>query len=152
MRNIDMKNETYLDVTTFVNTVKELALNDLGLSHEKTPYIIEDIDAYGRTAHSEGGFVAYVGIRQEQSMKSMINTIFHESRHIWQIRKYEKYIDRRIERVRAGKGPKTFFQYWIQPVEIGARVYAYFAMKRLSKQIDEIVEKYTHGLLEEKYC
>jgi hypothetical protein len=148
-----MANESYIDVTTLINTVRELALSDLGLNNETTPYIIDENLAYlqdGTTKHGLGGYIQYVGINMNQSINKMIETIFHESRHIWQIRTYKRYMDRLTQKKFDGKGPKTFFQYWIQPVEIGARLYAKHAMKKYAKQIDKIIYDYAHGQLEEK--
>ena len=137
-----MINESYIDVTTLINIVRKLALSDLRLNNETTPYIIDESLAYhvdGRTKHGLGGYIQYVGISMDQSINRMIETIFHESRHIWQIRTYKRYMERLTQKKLDGKGPKTFLQYWFQPIEIGARLYAKYAMKKYKKQINKII-------------
>ena len=148
-----MVNESYIDVTTLINTVRDLALSDLGLNNETTLYIIDENLAShveGTTKHGLGGYIQYVGINMNQSIYDMIKTIFHESRHIWQIRTYKRYMERLTQKKLNGKGPKNFLQYWFQPVEIGARLYAKHAMKKYDKQINKIIYDYSHGQLEEK--
>lgn len=148
-----MKNESYIDVTTLINTVKELALSDLKLNNESTPFMIDDkLHAHelGLTRHGLKGHIQYVGISMDQDIYNMIKTIFHEARHIWQIRKFQNYMDKQVVKTLAGNGPKTYLQYWLQPVEIGARIYSSFAMKKYKRQIKQIISDYANGLLEEK--
>ena len=150
-----MKNESYTDVTTLINTVKELALSDLRLNNESTPFMIDDklqANTLGLTKHGLGGHIQYVGINMNQDIYNMIKTIFHEARHIWQIRRFQNYTDKGIIKVLAGNGPKSYLQYWLQPVEIGARIYSAFAMKKYKRQIKQIISDYANGLLEEKLC
>lgn len=148
-----MEKESYLDITTLINTVKNVALKDLGLDNETTPFIIDhslDLPCYGRTNHGLGGLIGYVAINDKQDIMNMIKTIFHESRHIYQIRKYRKYMDRHVLKALAGLGPKTYMEYYWQPIEVGARVYAWFAMKRHKKQIRHIINQYIHNELQEQ--
>ena len=145
-----MAGESYLDITTLINTVKHVAFKDLGLNNETTPFIIEhclELPCYGRTNHGLGGLINYVGINDKQDIMNMIKTIFHESRHIYQIRKYRRYMDKYVIKRLAGFGPKTYMQYYWQPVEVGARVYAWFAMKKHKKQIRQIINQYVHNEL-----
>lgn len=148
-----MAGESYLDITTLINTVKNIALKDLGLDNETTPFIIDhslDLPCYGRTNHSLGGLINYVAINDKQDIMNMIQTIFHESRHIYQIRKYREYMDHCVIKALAGLGPKTYLQYYWQPIEIGARVYAWFAMKKHKKQIRHIIKQYVNNELQEQ--
>lgn len=148
-----MAGESYLDITTLINTVKNIALKDLGLDNETTPFIIDhslDLPCYGRTNHSLGGLINYVAINDKQDIMNMIQTIFHESRHIYQIRKYREYMDHCVIKSLAGLGPKTYLQYYWQPIEIGARVYAWFAMKKHKRQIRHIIKQYVNNELQEQ--
>jgi hypothetical protein len=148
-----MAGESYLDITTLINTVKNVALKDLGLNNETTPFIIDhnlDLPYYGRTNHGLGGLISYVAINDKQDIMNMIKTIFHESRHIYQIRKYREYMDNYVIKNLAGLGPKTYLQYYWQPVEVGARVYAWFAMKKHKKQIRQIIKQYVNNELQEQ--
>jgi hypothetical protein len=110
-----MEKESYLDTTTLINTVKRVALKDLGLDNETTPFIIDsclELPCYGRTNHGLGGLIGYVAINDKQDIMNMIKTIFHESRHIYQIRRYRKYMDRYVLKSLAGLGPKTYMEYY----------------------------------------
>ena len=59
-------------------------------------------------------------------------------------------MDNCVIKALAGLGPKTYFQYYWQPIEVGARVYAWFAMKKHKKQIRQIIKQYVNNELQEQ--
>lgn len=156
MRNINMNNESYLDVYSFVGHMKDLAFKVLKIK-DTVPFTIGlDMEKglYGSTVVAEDEpnemNVRYVEINIDQTMDDMINTIFHETRHIYQYQTYKRYMLLRHRRSIGRTKPRTFMQYWIQPIEIGARLYARYAMKKYKRQIDNIVQQYKDNTLDIK--
>jgi hypothetical protein len=94
--------------------------------------------------------VRYVEINIDQCMNNMIKTIFHETRHIYQYQTYQRYMLLRHRKNIGRTKQRTFRQYWMQPIEIGARLYARYAMKRYKRQIDNIVQQYKDKVLDLK--
>jgi hypothetical protein len=94
--------------------------------------------------------IRYVEINIDQTMDDMINTIFHETRHIYQYQTYKRYMLLRHRRTIRRTKPRTFMQYWMQPIEICARLYARYAMKKYKRQIDNIVQQYKDNTLDLK--
>ena len=156
MRNINMNNESYLDVYSFVGHMKDLAFKVLKIK-DNVPFTI-GLDMkkglYGSTVVAEDEpnemNIRYVEINIDQSMDDMINTIFHETRHIYQYQTYKRYMLLRHRKTIRRTKPRTFMQYWIQPIEIGARLYARYAMKKYKRQIDNIVQQYKDKVLDLK--
>lgn len=156
MKNINMNNENYLDVYTFVGHMRDLAFECLKIK-TNVPFTIGlDMEKglYGSTIAAEDTKdkmnVRYVEINIDQRMDDMINTIFHETRHIYQYQTYKRYMLLRHRRTIRRTKPRTFMQYWIQPIEICARLYARYAMKKYKRQIDNIVQQYKDKTLEMK--
>ena len=148
MRNINMNNESYLDVYSFVGYMRDLAFKALKIE-DTVPFTI-GLDMkkgiYGSTVAAEDKpnemNVRYVEININQTMEDMIETIFHETRHIYQYQTYKRYmLSRHRKDIKRAK-QRTFMQYWIQPIEIGARLYAKYAMKKYKRQIENIVQQY----------
>ena len=109
---------------------------------------------YGNTVTAEDKpnemNIRYVEININQTMNDMIDTIFHETRHIYQYQTYKRYMLSRHRRDIKRTKQRTFMQYWMQPIEIGARLYARYAMKRYKRQIDNIVQQYKDKVLDLK--
>ena len=140
MKNINMNNESYLDVYSFVGHMKDLAFEVLKIK-ETVPFTIGlDMEMN----------VRYVEININQTMDDMIETIFHETRHIYQYQTYKRYMLSRHRKDIKRTKQRTFRQYWIQPIEIGARLYARYAMKKYKRQIDNIVQQYKDNTLDIK--
>lgn len=156
MKNINMNNESYLDVYSFVGHMKDLAFEVLKIK-ENVPFTIGlDMNkgVYGRTVAAEDEpnemNIRYVEININQTMNDMIDTIFHETRHIYQYQTYKRYMLSRHRKDIKRDKPRTFKQYWMQPIEIGARLYAKYAMKKYKRQIDNIVQQYKDKVLDLK--
>ncbi len=156
MRNINMNNESYLDVYSFVGHMRELAFKVLKIK-TNVPFTIglDMIEGlYGSTIVAEDTpnkmNVRYVEINMDQDMENMINTIFHETRHIYQYQTYKRYMLLRHRRTLKRTKPRTFMQYWLQPIEIGARIYARYAMIRYKRQINNIIQQYKDKTLDMK--
>ena len=156
MKNINMNNESYLDVYSFVGHMRDLAFKCLKIK-DNVPFTI-GLDmregVYGSTIAAEDTpdkmNVRYVEINMDQTMDQMINTIFHETRHIYQYQTYKRYMLLRHRRTLKRTKPRTFMQYWLQPIEIGARLYAFYAMKRYKRQINALVQSYKDNTLDMK--
>ena len=156
MKNINMNNESYLDVYTFVGHMRDLAFEVLKIK-ENVPFTI-GLDmkkgVYGNTVTAEDKpnemNIRYVEININQTMNDMIDTIFHETRHIYQYQTYKRYMLLRHRKDIKRTKQRTFMQYWMQPIEIGARLYAKYAMKRYKRQIDNIVQQYKDKVLDLK--
>lgn len=156
MKNINMNNENYLDVYSFVEHMKELAFECLKIKGY-VPFTI-GLDmregVYGSTVAAEDTpdemNVRYVEINMDQTMDQMINTIFHETRHIYQYQTYKRYMlfRHRMNIMKIRK--RSFIEYWLQPIEIGARLYAFYAMKKYKRQINKIVQQYKDKTLDMK--
>ena len=156
MKNINMNNESYLDVYSFVGHMKDFAFKVLKIK-DNVPFTI-GLDmrkgVYGSTVAAEDTpnemNVRYVEINIDQTMDQMINTIFHETRHIYQYQTYKRYMlfrhKQNVRRIR----PRCFIEYWIQPIEIGARLYAFYAMKKYKRQINKLVQQYKDKTLDLK--
>ena len=157
MKNINMNNESYLDVYSFVGYMRDLAFEALKIK-EVVPFTIgTDMEegVYGATVAAEDETnkmnVRYVEINIDQTMNNMIETIFHETRHIYQYQTYKRYMLSRHRRNIRRTKPIAFIQYWLQPIEIGARLYAKYAMKKYKKQINNIVQQYKDKTLDIKF-
>ena len=157
MKNINMINESYLDVYSFVGHMRDLAFEALKIK-DTIPFTIGtemEEGIYGTTVAAEDEpnkmNVRYVEINIDQTMANMIDTIFHEARHIYQYQTYQKYMLLRHRRNINRTKSITFIQYWLQPIEIGARLYAKYAMKKYKRQIDNIVQQYKDKTLDIKF-
>lgn len=156
MKNINMNNESYLDVYSFVGHMKDLAQKVLKINRDIPFTIGLDMEeqVYGSTIAAEDTKdiveVRYVEINMNQTMEQMINTIFHETRHIYQYQRYQRYMLNRYRKVIKRTKQRSYMQYWLQPIEIGARLYARYAMKKYKRQIDNIVQQYKDKTLDMK--
>ena len=153
MKNINMNNESYLDVYSFVGHMRDLAFKCLKIK-DNVPFTI-GLDmregVYGSTIAAEDTpdemNVRYVEINIDQTMDQMINTIFHETRHIYQYQTYKRYMLLRHKLNIRRKHKRSFIEYWLQPIEIGARLYAFYAMKKYKRQINNLVQAYKDKVL-----
>ncbi len=147
MKTINMSNENFMDIYTFVGYMSKLAMDCLNVKN--VPYVISyDLEehVWGSTTADEDG-VRCVLINVNQTMDQMINTIFHETRHVYQYQTYKRYMSWRFKRVIKRTKPRSFLQYYFQPIEIGARLYAYYAMKKYKRQINNLVQAYKDKVL-----
>jgi hypothetical protein len=142
---------SYIDKITFMNHVKNFAKENLGISSNNTPYILEsyklDENTNGSCTYLDAGFnvteILYVNIRQELPLYQMISTILHETKHVQQhIRKplYFRFAHK-IKRALEKRDLYDGIFYTLALHEISARRYARKMMKKYNKELNALIEK-----------
>lgn len=141
-------NMTYLDKLTFMNHVKNFAKENLGLTSDNTPYMLNlGMAAYGKTVSyimADGSeMLGFISINESQELYEMINTILHETRHLEQYIKRPLFcrisfkVQRILNKLRLWNG----LAYALSFHEIDARRYARKTMKKYHKELNALIEK-----------
>ena len=144
-------NLTYLDKVTFMNHVKNFAKDNLGISSNNTPYMLEscklDDDTNGTCTYLNAGInlteLLYVNIRQELPLYQMINTILHETKHVQQHIRKPLYF-RFAYKIKCSLEKRGLYDgifYTLALHEISARRYARKMMKKYNKELNALIEK-----------
>lgn len=153
---------SYLDKITFMNHVKSFAKDNLGISSNNTPYMLE---SYKLTDDTNGACtfldnednstsLLYVNIREELPLYQMIRTILHETKHVEQHIKQPLYF-RFANKVRKFLDKFDAYDgifYTLALHEISARRYARKMMKRYNKELNALIEKAYNNELDELLC
>ena len=149
---------TYIDKLTFMNHVKNFAKENLGISSNNTPYLLEcGLDVYGKavsyTFDDGTQMMGYVSINESQELYEMINTILHETKHIQQhIRKPLYYrFSHKLQQYLTKKQMYGGIFYVLALHEITARRYARKTMKKYNKELNALIEKAYNNELEELF-
>lgn len=140
---------SYIDQITLMNTIKELAMNDLQLKNREIPFLLETnlpFRIYGKTVkylYADGTTgIGYIAINYATSIHEMINTIFHELKHAQQIESKPLYyrisskIQEKLIKLNIYNGSFYFFSMH----EISARRYARKAMKKYKDELEKILK------------
>jgi hypothetical protein len=151
---------SYIDKVTLINTIKEIALNDLHIEQKSVPFLLE-IDLpqylYGRTAqyeYSDGRIeLSHIEINNDIPVNEMIDTIFHELKHVQQIERKPLYfrISNKFKRFLIKHNMYYGIFYSTLFHEVSARHYAKKAMKKFRHELNNILSLADRCELKEKF-
>ena len=141
-------NMTYLDKVTFMNHVKNFAKENLGLTSDNTPYMLNlGMAAYGVTVSytmDDGSeMMGFISINESQELYEMINTILHETRHLEQHIKQPLFcrVSFKLQKILNKLNLWNGLTYALSFHEIDARRYARRTMKKYNKELNALIEK-----------
>ena len=141
-------NMTYIDKITFMNHVKNFAKENLGISSNNTPYLLEyGLSAYGKAVSytlSDGSeLMGYISINESQELYEMINTILHETKHLEQHIKQPLFyrVSFKVQKILKKLHLWNGLTYALAFHEIDARRYARKTMKKYNKELNALIEK-----------
>lgn len=141
-------NMTYLDKLTFMNHVKNFAKENLGLTSDNTPYMLNlGMASLGKTVSyimADGSeMLGFISINESQELYEMINTILHETRHLEQHIKQPLFcrVSFKIQRILNKLNLWNGLTYALSFHEIDARRYARKTMKKYNKELNALIEK-----------
>ncbi len=147
---------TYIDKLTFMNHVKNFAKENLGISSNNTPYLLEcGLDVYGKavsyTFDDGTQMMGYVSINESQELYEMINTILHETKHLEQhISQTLLYrISNKAQMILKKLNLWNGLTYLLAYHEIDARRYARRTMKKYHRELNALIEKAYNNELDE---
>ena len=141
-------NMTYLDKLTFMNHVKNFAKENLGLTSDNTPYMLNlGMASLGKTVSyimADGSeMMGFISINESQELYEMINTILHETRHLEQHIKQPLFcrVSFKIQKILKKLNLWNGLTYALSFHEIDARRYARKTMKKYNKELNALIEK-----------
>lgn len=149
-------NMTYIDKITFMNHVKNFAKENLGISSNNTPYLLEyGLSAYGKAVSytlSDGSeLMGYISINESQELYEMINTILHETKHLEQHIKQPLFyrVSFKVQKILKKFHLWNGLTYALAFHEIDARLYAWRTMRKYNKELNALIEKAYDNELDE---
>ena len=141
-------NMTYLDKVTFMNHVKNFAKENLGLTSDNTPYMLNlGMAAYGVTVSytmDDGSeMMGFISINESQELYEMINTILHETKHLEQHIKQSLFyrVSFKAQNILKKLNLWNRLTYTLAFHEIDARFYAWRTMRKFNKELNSLIEK-----------
>ena len=141
-------NMTYLDKVTFMNHVKNFAKENLGLTSDNTPYMLNlGMASLGKavsyTMDDGSEMMGFISINESQELYEMINTILHETRHLEQHIKQPLFcrVSFKIQKILNKLNLWNGLTYALSFHEIDARRYARKTMKKYNKELNALIEK-----------
>lgn len=141
-------NMTYLDKLTFMNHVKNFAKENLGITSDNTPYMLDsEMAPLGKTVScimADGSeMMCFISINEEQELYEMINTILHETKHLEQQIKQSLLcrVSFKLQRILKKHNLWNRLTYNLSFHEIDARRYARKTMEKYNKELNALIEK-----------
>lgn len=151
---------SYIDKMTLINTIKELALNDLHIKDKSVPFLLElDLPPYlyGKTVqyvYGDGRVeLSHIEINNNAPINEIIDTIFHELKHVQQTEREPLYyrISNKFKNFLTKHNMYYGIFYSTSFHEISARHYAKKAMKKFRHEINNILSLADRCELREKF-
>lgn len=141
-------NMTYLDKVTFMNHVKNFAKENLGLTSDNTPYMLNlGMASLGKavsyTMDDGSEMMGFIAINEEQELYEMINTILHETKHLEQCIKQSLFyrVSFKAQNILKKHNLWNRLTYNLAFHEIDARFYAWRTMRKFNKELNALIEK-----------
>ena len=141
-------NMTYLDKVTFMNHVKNFAKENLGLTSDNTPYMLNlGMASLGKavsyTMDDGSEMMGFISINEEQELYEMINTILHETKHLEQCIKQSLFyrVSFKAQNILKKHNLWNRLTYNLAFHEIDARFYAWRTMRKFNKELNALIEK-----------
>ena len=151
-------NMTYLDKVTFMNHVKNFAKENLGLTSDNTPYMLNlGMASYGVTVSytmDDGSeMMGFISINESQELYEMINTILHETKHLEQhIKQHLFYrVSFKVQNILKKHNLWNRLTYTLAFHEIDARFYAWKTMRKFNKELNALIEKSYNNELDQLF-
>lgn len=151
-------NMTYLDKVTFMNHVKNFAKENLGLTSDNTPYMLNlGMASLGKavsyTMDDGSEMMGFISINEEQELYEMINTILHETKHLEQIIKQSLFyrVSFKAQNILKKHNLWNRLTYNLAFHEIDARFYAWRTMRKFNKELNALIEKAYNNELDQLF-
>ena len=150
---------SYIDKVTLMNTIKEIAIKDLQIEQKSVPFLLEiDLPSYlyGRTTqfvYMDGRMeLSHIEINNDIPVHEMIDTIFHELKHVQQIERKPLYfrISNKFKAFLIKHNMYFGIFYSTLFHEVSARHYAKKAMKKFKHELNNILSLADRCELKEK--
>lgn len=151
-------NMTYLDKVTFMNHVKNFAKENLGLTSDNTPYMLNlGMASLGKavsyTMDDGSEMMGFISINEEQELYEMINTILHETKHLEQCIKQSLFyrVSFKAQNILKKHNLWNRLTYNLAFHEIDARFYAWRTMRKFNKELNALIEKAYNNELDQLF-
>ena len=151
-------NMTYLDKVTFMNHVKNFAKENLGLTSDNTPYMLNlGMASLGKavsyTMDDGSEMMGFISINEEQELYEMINTILHETRHLEHHIKQPLFcrVSFKIQKILNKLNLWNRLTYNLAFHEIDSRFYAWRTMRKFNKELNALIEKAYNNELDQLF-
>ena len=151
-------NMTYLDKVTFMNHVKNFAKENLGLTSDNTPYMLNlGMASLGKavsyTMDDGSEMMGFISINEEQELYEMINTILHETKHLEQCIKQSLFyrVSFKAHNILKKHNLWNRLTYNLAFHEIDARFYAWRTMRKFNKELNALIEKAYNNELDQLF-
>lgn len=151
-------NMTYLDKVTFMNHVKNFAKENLGLTSDNTPYMLNlGMASLGKavsyTMDDGSEMMGFISINEEQELYEMINTILHETKHLEQFIKQSLFyrVSFKAQNILKKHNLWNRLTYNLAFHEIDARFYAWRTMRKFNKELNALIEKAYNNELDQLF-